>query len=247
MIIYETYNPGSIVRILAFPADFQQVGGRFWGTAPTAVLAHSCFCVSNHQQISRGMLTQNVSGWQVLWQGAPQHAHLAKDSRAFVPPLPQPTFATHLVRIEFDSFGMALEDVSGEPADNFSLPHFLFSFPGLDYYAELDAVEFIGRGVRQLEERRWMEQSFIYATESSMYDPVDQTQAANGPPIVPAPSSADPGAEALEAVPGSEPARSNLRPQDVSASQPARGLFFFSILFFLRMSTGFFLQCPPHL
>lgn len=86
LTIYETYNPGSVVRVLAYPSDLRRA--------------------------TRGHVHQLAVGWHVLWEGLPQHAHLPRDARAFSPALARPSFATHMLRIEFDSVGK--EVVLGE-------------------------------------------------------------------------------------------------------------------------------------
>eukprot|EP00049_Salpingoeca_infusionum_P001991 m.52673 g.52673 ORF g.52673 m.52673 type:complete len:1217 (+) comp11325_c0_seq1:133-3783(+) len=103
--IYETYHPGTIVRILALPSYLLGV--------------------------SHGQLYQNSYAWTVLWEGAAECETLPAMARKFSPPLSPctSTFATHLLRIEFDTRKVA-------------------------YHTELDGAEVIGRPVRGLDKRQ---------------------------------------------------------------------------------------------
>ena len=91
--VFETYNPGSIVRVLAQPYNAHKDG----------------------------------TAWKVLWTGVPE-TELPACSRAFSPPLNPAQYLTNVIRLEFDHLGV-------------------------DYYAQLDAVELVGSPSMDGDER----------------------------------------------------------------------------------------------
>ena len=76
--IFETYNPGTIVRILA--------------------------CDTHPSEIECGV-TNNVK-WFELWSGEPKGGSLTHEARKFSPPIKTPLFPTNYLQVEFHSVGV---------------------------------------------------------------------------------------------------------------------------------------------
>lgn len=87
----------------------------------------------------------------------------------------------------------------------FNLCDSLLGLPGLDYYAELDAVEAVGHPVKQLAERRWAVVPFASTPSSEIYDPMpvsEMDSQPSTPGVRPAASMAPPQTAEASVAPG---------------------------------------------
>lgn len=92
--IYETFNPGAVVRILAYCEHFPDHDIENVDSSDTTNL-------DLHKKLITMPCTGAANRWRVLWQGSPLNNSSRKEAQVFAPLLNEIRHRTRFIRIEF--------------------------------------------------------------------------------------------------------------------------------------------------
>jgi len=92
--IYETFNPGAVVRILAYCEHFPDHDIENMDSSDATNL-------DLHKKLIAMPCTGSANRWRVLWQGNPLNNNRRKEAQVFAPVLNEIRHRTRFIRIEF--------------------------------------------------------------------------------------------------------------------------------------------------